>query len=262
MNGLIYYFSTTDNTKLACEYLVKKINGIEFTLSDITKKENLDLRNFDLIGFATWADYLGPSQLFYDFISNLTKQDNKPSFIFCTAGGLPGRTLLTMQRLVSEKGFLVLTGFQLMTPDNYPPIIISGRIHPDYPKEEELKNFNQFIMELNEVIKEIKNKIIKPRQIKIGFLNRLVPSIFSRKKSKKNMGMLFVDKEKCTKCGICAKVCPYSAIKMDEYPLFNDQKCYACWSCYNHCPPLAIYTNKIKEGGQYKMPEEYKRKLT
>ncbi|MDD3625990.1 MAG: flavodoxin family protein, partial [bacterium] len=135
MKGLIYYFSTTGNTKLACEYIVKKVNGIEFTLSDITKKENLDLNDFDLVGFATWADYLGPSQLFHDFISAVPNQENKPTFIFCTAGGLPGRTLLIMKKLVSEKGFLVLTGFQLMTPDNYPPIIISGRLHPDYPNE-------------------------------------------------------------------------------------------------------------------------------
>lgn len=63
-----------------------------------------------------------------------------------------------------------------------------------------------------------------------------------------------IDKSKCVECGMCAKVCPYSAIhnfkrpcesackvkaiSMDENKaaLVDNDKCIACGSCVNTCP--------------------------
>ena len=67
-----------------------------------------------------------------------------------------------------------------------------------------------------------------------------------------------IDKEKCVECGLCAKVCPYSAIinhkrpcenackvkaiTMDENKAakINDEKCIACGACVYQCPWGAI----------------------
>ena len=67
-----------------------------------------------------------------------------------------------------------------------------------------------------------------------------------------------IDKEKCVECGMCAKVCPYSAIinhkrpceqackvkaiSMDESKAakINDEKCIACGACVYQCPWGAI----------------------
>ncbi len=67
-----------------------------------------------------------------------------------------------------------------------------------------------------------------------------------------------IDKEKCVECGMCAKVCPYSAIinhkrpcerackvkaiSMDENKAakINDEKCIACGACVYQCPWGAI----------------------
>ncbi len=68
----------------------------------------------------------------------------------------------------------------------------------------------------------------------------------------------FIDKSKCVECGLCAKVCPYSAIinhkrpcenackakaiTMDEDKAakINDEKCVACGACVYQCPWGAI----------------------
>ncbi|MBE5039243.1 4Fe-4S dicluster domain-containing protein [Ructibacterium gallinarum] len=68
-----------------------------------------------------------------------------------------------------------------------------------------------------------------------------------------------IDKEKCVNCGMCAKVCPYSAIKdyqrpcveackigaigMNEYDKsakIDNEKCIACGACVYQCPFGAI----------------------
>jgi uncharacterized protein (DUF362 family)/Pyruvate/2-oxoacid:ferredoxin oxidoreductase delta subunit len=57
---------------------------------------------------------------------------------------------------------------------------------------------------------------------------------------------LFVKKPKCAqgsckKCGVCAEVCPASAIRTDEeFPAFDYRKCIRCYCCQEMCPEGAI----------------------
>ncbi len=51
-----------------------------------------------------------------------------------------------------------------------------------------------------------------------------------------------VDKEKCIKCGLCAKDCLVKAIQIDEegYPYSNATNCLGCQHCLAICPNGAI----------------------
>jgi nitroreductase/NAD-dependent dihydropyrimidine dehydrogenase PreA subunit len=58
-----------------------------------------------------------------------------------------------------------------------------------------------------------------------------------------HMGIMKVDKDLCTGCGLCIQNCPFSCweIGEDDHPKFKDE--YACLSCYNckvACPVDAI----------------------
>ena len=53
-----------------------------------------------------------------------------------------------------------------------------------------------------------------------------------------------VDRAKCTKCGVCASVCPVDAIEMRDYPHFDYDKCLTCWCCSESCPFDAIRVQK------------------
>ena len=91
-----------------------------------------------------------------------------------------------------------------------------------------------------------------------------------------------IDKSKCIECGLCAKVCPYSAIINHKRPCenackakaitmdddkaakINDEKCVACGACVYQCPWGAIndksfildvinFINKSKNNTEYKV---------
>lgn len=47
-------------------------------------------------------------------------------------------------------------------------------------------------------------------------------------------------REKCTKCGTCAKVCHSEAIVLGPYPIFDRSKCIHCYCCHEMCPYNAI----------------------
>lgn len=49
-----------------------------------------------------------------------------------------------------------------------------------------------------------------------------------------------IDEEKCIKCGLCKKVCPYFAIDIDEKVRVNNEKCFGCGLCQSRCPVKAI----------------------
>jgi len=49
-------------------------------------------------------------------------------------------------------------------------------------------------------------------------------------------------KEKCTRCGICAEICPTKAasIQKPDYPQYDLKKCIGCAQCIAMCPELAL----------------------
>jgi MinD superfamily P-loop ATPase len=56
-----------------------------------------------------------------------------------------------------------------------------------------------------------------------------------------NRKVPFIDKAKCTACGICAKVCEFHAIaSLPKDILVFDELCHSCGACSRFCPEEAI----------------------
>jgi Fe-S-cluster-containing hydrogenase component 2 len=115
---------------------------------------------------------------------------------------------------------------------------------------------------LNNIVLDIQNhREVKSVTLRVGLFNSIIPSP-PRTKSWETMGEKFIDQALCTQCSKSVKDCPYNAIEMKDFQVFNMEKCYGCWSCYNHCPVKAIHTRKFRGKGHYsKSSEELKRKL-
>ncbi len=259
MRGLICYYSGSGNTKLACEAIAAKTNAIDFDLFDIVRDGNPELADYDLIGFAAWADFLNPPQRMKAFLESVPKQADKPAFVFNTFGGFSAKTLVTLDRWARATGFYVIAGHSLHTPENYPPMIKRGQDFKDSPNEKELAAFEAFIEQLNGLAQSLSSGESVPAR-QVGWI-RFLPS-FARTHSRRSMGEKYIDVDACTECGVCRDLCPYGAIKLDPKPVFDRAKCYGCWACYNHCPTQAIYTKKIKGVPQYANPnDQLRRKL-
>ncbi|MHA1166891.1 MAG: EFR1 family ferrodoxin [Candidatus Hodarchaeales archaeon] len=268
MKGLVFYYSGSGNTRLACKYISRKLQNIQLELFDIVKADELpDLDSYDIIGFATFTDFCGQPFLFKEFLKKIPPQKDKIAFIFLTYGFLFGNALRKMSKLVRNRGFKVIAGFALNTPESYPPANVRGIGNMNNPREKELENFNSFISNLDGDLLDYSQKgsRIVTRKIKTGVKNTLFgytigDRMHSPTRAREDMGEKFVDEKLCTECGRCAKGCPYNAITLNPKPQFDMTKCYGCWYCYNHCPEKAIYTNKFRGEGHYPRPSDQLRK--
>jgi len=262
MKGVVCYYSATGNTKLAIRYIIKRLS-FEFDLCDIARDPRPDFSQYIVVGFACPVDWLAEPYLMGKFMSELPTVKETPAFVFTTFGGIPGKTLTNLKIAATVIGFKVIAAHQLHVPDNYPPVLYSGR-HKNFgmPNEREMEAFHKFITDLDLALKDLEaGKVVKEARLKTNVLGAIIGH-FGRDRSKKAQGPKFVDEKLCTKCGKCEKGCPYKAIKLDPYPKFDENLCYGCWACYNRCPEKAIYTKRFRGKGQYPGPtEELKKKL-
>ena len=49
-----------------------------------------------------------------------------------------------------------------------------------------------------------------------------------------------LNQDKCTKCELCVKVCPYFAIELLDKITFDENKCFGCGLCISKCPTKAL----------------------
>ncbi|MCK4410054.1 MAG: EFR1 family ferrodoxin, partial [Candidatus Eisenbacteria sp.] len=176
------------------------------------------------------------------------------AFVLSTHGFISGKTLRAMESAVTSRGFRVVAGHALHTPESYPPMIVRGKGNEQAPNPKEQSAFDTFISELSRRLRGAQaERGTAGKRIRIGLLGSLMPSR-PRTTARKDMGEKHVDEPLCTECGICEKGCPYGAIRLDPRPVFDTDECYGCWSCYNHCPEKAIYTKKFRGVGHYPRP--------
>jgi len=261
LQGVLFYYSGSGNTRLACQYIARKIHSVEFDLVDIITEKAVEVGPYAVVGLATFTDFLGPPHLFQTFVAGLPDMAGKGAFVFNTFGMMSGKTLPGMKKSAEARGLRVVSGHSLHAPEDYPPAIVRGQSMAEAPDPAELAAFEHFITELDERLpKAVADPSVPAVKIHLSLLETLIPRL-PRTYSRGDMGPKFVDDALCIGCGACAKGCPYAAIKMvgaapSARPVFDQKTCYGCWRCFNRCPKQAIYTRKFRGVGHYPKPNE------
>jgi len=250
MKGLIAYYSTTGNTKRLCELIQQSSPEIPFDLMSISQGTKIAVNDYDIFGFATFADELRIPELMKDFLTSNKTGVKKPSFVLNTYGSISGRTLADLISFSGKSGFTVINAISLHMPENFPPMIKLGLSFGTQPSKGQVKKLRAFIASLRKNIQSIlSNKEV--REIKPNPISSHFP-LPRRFIAGRGLGDLRCDPEKCTKCKLCERDCPSHAISFAEQFSVDTSKCQKCWKCFNRCPTNAIYGTHFPGGYQYK----------
>ena len=64
--------------------------------------------------------------------------------------------------------------------------------------------------------------------------------------------LIFIDKDVCNGCGLCAEVCPFGLPQVNnsgKYEIKKPELCTECSACKRNCPVQAIILNERKGCG-------------
>lgn len=240
----LFYHSLTGNTQIIAKFLNLKIPSSE--IFDISSHETAELDSFDTLGILFPTFHLSYSTRISEFLNELPSLEGKRYFLIQTYSLMAGKAINNIWKIMNGKGADFISSHRIAMPESYPLYRKKGIMNSDFPTKEGFKDFNQFTEDL---ISQIDSKNTNGEKPASSIWDYIIPSPKPSKIKRESGTILFG--QNCTKCGICAEVCPDKAISIDDCPDFNISKCSHCFTCYNLCPQKNISTTTIDAGFNY-----------
>ncbi len=233
----IFYFSGTGNTLLITKAIkdVFEKHNINVILTKMEKTNPKEINKQHIIGLAFPVAMQGTFPLVWNFVRKLPNTKGTEIFMVDTLKEFSGGIVGPLKRLLKNKGYKTIGAKEILMPGN----LLRRNINPEKD--------NKVIDKGIQKAKEYANAIIKKKAKwhRLPFLSDFLSLVSRSKRPWKLLRRLYplvVDRKKCVKCGICARLCPVDNIEMADYPLHKD-KCQYCMRCISFCNEKAISIN-------------------
>ena len=239
---LVFYFTGTGNS-LA---VAKQFHGERISIPH-AMKENQRVYTNEEIGIVFPLYCLNPPKMVREFLYR-TKFETKYLFAVATYGNLAGAAMQELQKTVKDYGYQFDYMNTLLMVDNFPP---------NFEINEELSKLPQKNIQehMNQITNDIKNHrhFIPDTTENDQVLSDMCKTLLTQQ-DKGETAKSFIVTQKCTHCGICAKVCPAANISASVKTTFGNQ-CESCYACIHACPQNAIHLKNEKSPVRWRHPE-------
>lgn len=239
---MIFYFSGTGNCLAIAQRIAEATGDKVMSLYD---GANTDLTDEKTIGFVYPSYYFNAPKPVPALIEQLRLPHSAYTFIVIPCGAQAGNSIWTISRILNHKGTKVDYSNKIRVPDC--SAIGFGRNPND-----QVWKFKRFASRLDNIIADIQAKRHAHHYGWWGPSGWLCarPSI-----ERQTLPLLqpVVNKDKCTACNTCIRLCPQSNIKLVQRPdekakevsatsqtAFIGDRCVQCLSCVHFCPQQAI----------------------
>ncbi|HQP31053.1 MAG TPA: EFR1 family ferrodoxin [Deltaproteobacteria bacterium] len=173
------------------------------------------------------------------FVAALPDLRDRYFFAFATNGGQVSNTLVQLQKLMAGRGLRLSAGFDIPMPSNYIPWGGPG------PRQVQEQRFQAAQAKIAANAAGLKLRRDTPIE-KGPLWQRIVFSAIYKAcfGYVPRMDAKFFADEKCTNCGVCAKVCPARNITIESGKPLWHHTCEQCFACLQWCPTEAIQYGK------------------
>ena len=246
MNGGIFYFSGAGNSEAVARRIAQE-TSIELC-SRMADAEKEGMKGLKTLGLVFPAYYgVPPAYLMYfirDVLAPLAL-DLEYLFIVITHGGGPAYTGAVAEMLLQDAGYAASYTAGVRMVDTYIPLF---RV-PDTAKQDAINR------KAYDTVKTIASEI-REQRIRVSTrwpLSRTAYRVFlSIHSLRYNQDRTFTVDQRCTRCGLCVRVCPVGNISLTDTGITYHSACERCFACYHHCPTHAIaLTRRPLHGYRY-----------
>lgn len=175
---------------------------------------------------------LGPTMKI-DMMSRSIQYGNDKGFVWTSGPVIKNLALATVYQIKQAEPSLTVIGVGgIATADDVLEFLLAGASAVQMLSAALLKGkqlYAKIIEDLPKALEKYGFSSIE-EVIKTGLKNTV--------KYESSLPTLIVDK--CTRCMLCVRVCPYFAIDMKDVITFNPEKCFQCGLCATKCPTKAI----------------------
>lgn len=250
---MIFYFSGTGNSKHVAEQLAAMLGERLVAIAEAVAEGTLTfaLAEGESVGWVFPTYSWGPAPVAADFASRVQLQGccaHTYCYMVTTCGDEVGETVTMFAKSLGN--IRLKAAFSVQMPNNY--ILLPGFDVDDKALERSKVEASaariKAVAEAIAAQREIIDVVVGPwRRLK----SRLIYPLFRRfAMSDKAFA---ANADVCTRCGLCACVCPANNITLDggSLPRWHGN-CTMCLSCIHRCPVRAIeYGKATRSKGRY-----------
>ena len=239
MRTTIFYFSGTGNSLKVAQDIATQLGDTDLVRiqKPFTGKPDVSAERIGIVfPVYMWGVPLAVKQ----FARQLGAGSGKYIFAVTTYGGFPAATLSMLANSLHEGGMKLSAGFGVRMPGNYVPMY--GAL--DLAKQQKI--FEESVKAVGEIVEFVKRGTQNKIERNNWLINAVLTGLIYKSGSKRIPGSdkAFSWQETCTKCGICARVCPVENIKLVEGRPQWQHHCEGCLACLQWCPVEAIQYGK------------------
>ena len=187
------------------------------------------------------------------FVQELFEADGTPAVSVVTYGNRNFDSSLTeLVEEMGKNGFRVLAAAAWTCRHVFSPLLAAGR-----PNEEDHAKMDAFAEECAARVQSAEAAAWAPPVVRDGepVAPYYVPKGVDGLPAKFLKAKPLTDMDKCTKCGICAKVCPLGSISFEDFSEVPGI-CIKCQACVVKCPEGAKYFEDAAFLSHVKMLEQ------
>jgi Pyruvate/2-oxoacid:ferredoxin oxidoreductase delta subunit len=235
---IVFYFTSTGNS-LA---VAKRIGGDLISIPQVIDSSDTHYKD-EAIGVVFPVYNFAPPRMVRQF---LDKASFESDYLFAigTYGNMSGACMYNLQKNAEKRGFRFGYLNGLLMVDNFLPLFEIDAQIAKLPKKKTEETTAR-------IVADIQNREHKGAAASLPV--RALAAMLAGTKTDKNAQGYKVN-DQCTKCGICAKVCPAKNIDVTDSVNFSGH-CEGCLACAHLCPQNAIHLKNERSGKRWLHPE-------
>ncbi|MCA6071513.1 MAG: EFR1 family ferrodoxin [Endomicrobium sp.] len=253
----IFFFTGTGNTLLAAKKIADALesNNCVVAINDMAKTnpQKINLSNTIGIGFpvACWNTF----PIVKKFIDNLPQANGAEIFTFTTMGDSSLNAAANFGDILKNKGYTLIGTRGFLMPNNFIAV---------QKEEKNILKRERAYFEMEKYAKDLADGTTKAGKTNLFFKICFAVSGFITDRWNGNLFQKIVKfrvvNHRCSKCGLCVKICPVQNISIKNgCPVFNGKKCQVCMRCISYCPQRAIKSFLINKTYRALNDEEIKK---